>query len=63
VLAVQFPDEAPYVGTQGFLTNAGRFVDRAEGAQIAAAAGQILPVGALRGRRVDPKHLFSEDVW
>ncbi len=44
------PDE------QGFLTSAGRFVDRKEAAQIAVTAGQIeAPQWGCR--------LFSEDLW
>lgn len=47
---------------QGFLTNLGRFVDRAEAGRIVVAAGQGSP-------RLDPPginpngHLFSEDMW
>lgn len=42
--------------TQGFVTDAGDFVDRYDGARIAHAAGQIAA----------PKEsgvLFSEDLW
>jgi len=47
----------PHREIQGFLTSAGRFVDRTEGLAIAQAAGQIIK-----------KHgcapiLFSEDMW
>jgi hypothetical protein len=41
---------------QGFLTTAGRFVDRAEGAQIATESGQV---AALKW----PPDLYSEDLW
>lgn len=44
---------------QGFVTDAGRYVTREEGWQIAEAAGQLLgraPTGP-RGT------LFSEDLW
>jgi len=41
---------------QGFLTNTGRYVDRAEAAKIAIAAGQI--ENTQRGTR-----LYSEDLW
>ena len=41
-------------GRQGFVTSAGRFVDRAIAADIAYAAGQI----------AEPRvRLFSEDLW
>ena len=39
---------------QGFLTSAGRFVDRHEAATIAFASGQIK-------ERVN--YLYSEDIW
>lgn len=56
----------PIVGTQGFITSAGRFVDRYEARKIAEAAGQI-----IAGRidkdgipyKADHPQLFSEDVW
>ncbi len=42
---------------EGFITNNGKFVDRAQAATIAFAAGQIKPqVGK-------PDLLFSEDLW
>lgn len=42
----------------GFLTSAGRFVDRREGWTIATAAGQpMIPREGQGG------HLFSEDLW
>lgn len=41
---------------QGFVTGAGRFVDRIEAAAIAIAAGQIK---ALQW----PPRLYSEDLW
>jgi hypothetical protein len=47
----------PIGGTQGFITSAGRFVDREEGARIAASAGQINSAEYPRDM------LFSEDVW
>lgn len=42
---------------QGFITSAGRFVDREEGWNIAQASGQILRVTG------SPGTLFSEDLW
>lgn len=47
----------PVTGTQGFITNRNRFVERPEAAQIALAAGQI---DKLRYSRRD---LFSEELW
>lgn len=47
------------MGTEesGFLTSAGRFVDREEGCRIARAAGQIK-------LKTGPEHiLFSECMW
>lgn len=41
---------------QGFLTSAGTFVDRAEGARLAIESGQV---AALRW----PPDLYSEDLW
>ena len=42
---------------QGFITSAGRFVDRRRAAKIAVAAGQ-------RQRATGPRDLlFSDDVW
>lgn len=42
------PDE------QGFMTSAGRFVDRSEGRRIAVECGQTA---------TQHSHLFSEDLW
>lgn len=42
----------------GFLTNRGRFVDRAEAARIVLASGQGSP-----RMDVPVRHLFSEDMW
>lgn len=42
---------------QGFITSAGRFVDRVEALSIARAANQILLGRGLHGQ------LFSEDLW
>ena len=48
---------APIRGLQGFITSAGRFVDRMEAATIATVAGQIK-------EKTGPTHvLFSEDMW
>lgn len=44
--------------TQGFLTTAGRFVDRHEAWDIAVREGQLLP-----GAPHKAGMLFSEDVW
>ena len=42
---------------QGFMTSAGRFVDRRRAAEIAAASGQ-------RQRSIGPRDLlFSDDIW
>lgn len=50
------------VHDQGFLTSAGRYVDREEALKIATAAGQLNGLrdqpGSYRG-----KELFSEDLW
>jgi len=60
-------DKRPIVGVQGFVTSAGRFVDRFEAARIATAADQILPVDGSDGvaikRDLIGGRLFSEDVW
>lgn len=42
---------------QGFVTDAGRYVDRIEGRRIAEVAGQLLRAN-LPGDR-----LYSEDLW
>lgn len=42
---------------QGFLTNKNRFVDRKEGAQIAAEQGQVI------NKNFNPNMLFSEDLY
>lgn len=43
---------------QGFLTDRGRFVDRAEAFELALAAGQ------LEGRKIHrPGELYSEDLY
>lgn len=49
----------PRVGPsdQGFVTSAGRFVQRDEAARLAVAAGQILKP------KFQPNALFSEDLW
>jgi hypothetical protein len=54
----------PAQGHQGFITNAGRFVDRKQAMQIAIAAGQLLPLvqDGVPMERTSPE-LFSEDVW
>lgn len=43
---------------QGFMTSAGRFVDRREAYKIADAAGQI-----IRHSSSIPGTLYSEDLW
>lgn len=46
---------------QGFVTNRGRFVDRAEAGRIVLAAQQGSPGGTPAN---NPKmHLYSEDMW
>lgn len=42
---------------QGFLTSAGRFVNRVEAATIAYKAKQ------LKGALIAPPGLYSEDLW
>ena len=46
----------------GFITNRGRFADRAEAAQVAIASGQCTTFRAM-GRDGQTPHLFSEDLW
>lgn len=43
-----------HAAVQGFVTSCGRFVNRAEAAAIALAAGQIVAA---------KEELFSEDLW
>lgn len=53
---IQAPDVVATM-EQGFLTAAGRFVDRLEACRIAEAAGQLI-------QKTSPKDmLFSEDLW
>ena len=47
--------QIPIVGTQGFLTSHGRFVNRQQARNIAIAADQ--------GIRQIGDELFSEDLW
>lgn len=49
----------PHWGPQGFITNTGRFVNRADAKCIALAAGQPMLL-ADHARHED---LFSEDLW
>lgn len=53
-------------GEQGFLTSAGRFVDRREAKRIAQAANQIIAsekdAKGVPFKRNHPD-LFSEDLW
>lgn len=44
---------------QGFLTSAGRFVNRVEGFYIAERAGQIVTKSGNPGE----PNLYSEDMW
>lgn len=57
---------ASIAGQQGFLTNAGRFVDRVEARQIAERADQILAnerdAKGVPFKRIHPE-LFTEDLW
>jgi hypothetical protein len=50
---------------QGFVTNDGTFVTRAEAMQIARAQGQLIPRrgGYLEGAISDSAELYSEDLW
>jgi hypothetical protein len=41
---------------QGFVTSAGRYVDRLEAAEIAQRSGQVQTL-------ISPPHLYSEDLW
>lgn len=45
----------------GFITNKGRFVDRAEAGRIVLASGQGSPGGTPVSN--PNMHLFSEDMW
>lgn len=51
--------EAPYPGgkAQGFVTDEGRFVSRAEALEIAIDAGQV-----QKGKTIQRRELFSEDL-
>lgn len=49
----------PIRGKQGFVTDEGTFVDRAEAFKIALAAGQIPQERAAKRRH----ELYSEDLW
>ncbi len=50
------PDASPFTGEQGFMTSAGRFVDRETAGRIALKAGQVADL------QWGPS-LFSEDLW
>ncbi len=54
--AKNFP--LPIRGTQGFLTDDNRFVNRIEAAEIAKTANQI-----RNGKMISPPRLTSEDLW
>lgn len=45
------------VGEQGFLTSAGRFLNREDAAKLAIASGQIKEL------KFSQRDLFSEDLW
>lgn len=51
------PEHYVHTAVQGFLTSAGRFVNRIQAMQIAHIAGQV-PNGTT-----DQRDLFGEDVW
>ncbi len=51
------PGEGPVICDQGFITSAGRYVDREEGLAIAIAAKQT-----DKGK-FNAHQLFSEDLW
>lgn len=59
------PELQSVIGTQGFQTDAGRFVGREEALAIAKAADQIKPRAGFDGipYELHPRELFSEDVW
>jgi len=46
-------------GEQGFMTSAGRFVDREEGMIIATAADQV----KFHSGAANSKKLYTEDMW
>lgn len=48
---------------QGFVTSAGRFVDRKEAVKIAIAAGQLKREGSIVIKTSPAGLLFSEDLW
>ena len=58
LLSINFEDAVGKV--EGFLTDAGEFVNRKEAYKIAKAAGQILPQEDYEGR---PNELYTEDMW
>lgn len=49
--------DLPITGEQGFVTDIGRFIDRAEAVRVATAAGQITKP------KFQSNALFSEDLW
>jgi hypothetical protein len=54
-LVMNITDDAALMANQGFLTSAGRFVNRVEAFYLAHRAGQI-------GSK-DVPQLYSEDLW
>lgn len=56
-LAGMSPGYTADFDAQGFVDQAGRFMDRLEAARVAEAAGQL-----KRGLHVAP-YLFTEDLW
>jgi len=52
-------EDYDHTGVQGFITDTGRFVDRAEGYDIAAASGQIVH----KSGQPDVPRLYTEDMW
>lgn len=47
---------------QGFMTSAGRFVDRQEGMKVQLAAG-LPSASRANGRYINPTDLFSQDLY
>lgn len=52
---------SPISADQGFVTNKGRYVDRATAAKIAKRAGQLVNTKDVKIKNIT--HLCSEDIW
>ena len=66
LLALQRDGRSAYHSMQGFMTSAGRFLDRAEAWRVACDAGQV-PLSLQREKQARYKNmiipLYSEDIW